>query len=118
MANGYLERQKQTQEAWRAAERDTQLQLMTDAIILVLRDPEIMGEKGCFGKDRILKFVRGVSGKYDFCHRAIEVEDDADWYKKEIDEALLDAVGEENFTPFEKRYEFVTKTDYSGKKRR
>lgn len=118
MANGYLEKQRQTNEAWRLAERETQLQLMTDAIVLALRDPEIMGSHGCFGKERILKFVKGVGAKYDFCHHAIEQEDDADWYKKEVDEILYEAVGEENFAPHEERYKYIAKQDYSGKKRR
>lgn len=118
MANGYLDRQRQTNELWRLAERETQLQLMTDAIILALRDPEIMGSHGCYGKERVLKFVKGVGAKYDFAHQSIEMTDEADWYKTKIDEELREAVGEENFAPHEERYKYIAKQDYRGKKRR
>lgn len=44
--NGYLQRQRNTVNVYRQAEKETYIQFMTDTLILTLNDPAVMGE-GC-----------------------------------------------------------------------
>lgn len=54
--NGYLQRQKNTVNVYRQAEKETYIQFMTDTLILTLNDPAIMG-KDVFGEKRIRRVV-------------------------------------------------------------
>lgn len=55
--NGYLQRQKNTVNVYRQAEKETYIQFMTDTLILTLNDPAIMG-KDVFGEKRIAAWWR------------------------------------------------------------
>ena len=41
--NGYLQRQRNTVNVYRQAEKETYIQFMTDTLILTLNDPAVMG---------------------------------------------------------------------------
>ncbi len=106
--SGYLERQKQIVGVNRQAEKDTYIQFMTDTLILTLNDPEVMG-KDVFGKRRIRKIVRAWGKVYDKYHAALEKGDEQDYHQVKMDEALKRVLGEEDFVPFEKRYDWLKK---------
>jgi len=104
--NGYLERRKNQISSWRRAEKETYIQFMTDTLIDTLNDPEVMG-KDVFGQERILGVIHGWQKKFRFWHPALEKRDDTDWYRKRFDDKIRGIVGDENFTPFEDRYEWA-----------
>lgn len=109
--NGYLERQKATIDAYRQAEKETYIQFMTDTLMLTLNDPEVMG-KDVFGRKRIVKIVRAWGRVYDQYHGALEKGDEADFFQVKMDEALKRLLGEEDFVPFEERYEWIKRQMY------
>ena len=86
--NGYLQRQRNTVNAYRQAEKETYIQFMTDTLILTLNDPTVMG-KDVFGEKRIKKVVEAWGKVFDKFHGALEKGDEKD------------------FVPFAKRYEWV-----------
>ena len=56
-------------------------------VSLVLRDPDIMG-KDTFGKDRLLKVVKGVNEYIDTYEKAWMKDDETDYYRTKLDDAL------------------------------
>lgn len=62
-------------------------QQIIDMVSLVLRDPEIMG-KDIFGKDRLLKVVKGIGEYIDRYEKAWLKDDETDYYRAKLDEAL------------------------------
>ena len=86
-------------------------QQILDLVSLVLRDPEIMG-KDTFGKDRLLKVVKGVGDYIDKYQPAWEKTDETDYYRAKLDTALAEAYGESLHDSFMQRYEFAPEFDY------
>ena len=62
--NGYLQRQKNTVNVYRQAEKETYIQFMTDTLILTLNDPAVMG-KDVFGEKRIRRVVEAWGKVFD-----------------------------------------------------
>ncbi len=87
-------------------------QQMLDMMSLVLRDPEIMG-KDTFGKDRLVKVIKGIGEYIDKYQPAWEKSDEADYYQKKLDTALAQAYGDGLHDTFFKRYEFAPEYDYT-----
>lgn len=87
-------------------------QQILDMMSLALREPEIMG-KDIFGRDRLLKVVDKIRENIDYYQPAFEKQDETDYYRAKLDEALVDAYGGELHDSFEKRYEFCPTYDYS-----
>jgi hypothetical protein len=110
--NGFLEKQKATQRAYFDAGLQSGRQQILDMMSLVLRDSEIMG-KDTFGKDRLLKVVKGISEYIDKYQPAWERSDDADYYQKNLDDALAEAYGDGLADTFYKRYEFMPEFNYN-----
>ena len=65
-------------------------QQIMDMMSLVLRDPSIMG-KDTFGKDRLMKVVKGIGECIDMYQPAWEKSDESDYYQKKLDDALAEA---------------------------
>ena len=86
-------------------------QQIIDMVSLVLRDPEIMG-KDVFGKDRLLKVVKGIGEYIDMYQKAWEKDDETDYYQKKLDDALATAYGADLYDSFYKRYQFAPEFDY------
>ena len=86
-------------------------QQILDMMSLVLRDPDIMG-KDVFGKERLLKVVNGIGEYIDTYHKAWERDDETDYYRAKLDEALAHAYGEGLHDSFLERYEFAPEYDY------
>lgn len=87
-------------------------QQILDMMSLVLRDAEIMG-KDTFGKDRLIKVVKGIGEYIDKYQSAWEKNDETDYYRAKLDEALAEAYGESLHDSFPERYEFAPEYDYT-----
>ena len=109
--NGFLEKQKATQRAYFDAGLQCGRQQILDMMSLVLRDPEIMG-KDTFGKDRLLKVVKGIGEYIDKYQLAWERNEETDYWRYKLDEALEEAYGDGLHDSFLKRYEFAPEFDY------
>lgn len=112
--NGYLMRQKAAVNAYRKAEKDTCIQFMTDTLMLVLNDPEVMG-KDVFGKKRLKRIVDAWGKVYDQYHEALESTGEADYWQEKLDQAL-GAIFGDDLVPFAKRYEWLQEIRYGHKR--
>lgn len=74
-------------------------------------DPEIMG-KDIFGKDRLIKIIKGVGEYIDKYQKAWEKDDETDYYRDKLDAALAEAYGVELYDSFLTRYETAPEYDY------
>jgi hypothetical protein len=109
--NEYLRRQKAIKDAYFEAGLRCGRQQILDMVSLVLRDPDIMG-KDTFGGQRLIKVVQGVGDYIDTYQKAWEMDDETDYYRAKLDEALAQAYGESLHDSFLKRYEFAPEYDY------
>lgn len=109
--NDFLARQKALQRACFEAGLQSGRQQILDMMSLVLRDQDIMG-KDTFGKDRLLKVVKGVGEYIDKFQSAWEKNDETDYYRAKLDEALAEAYGDGLADSFLQRYEFAPEFDY------
>ena len=110
--NDFLARQQATQRAFLDVGVQCGRQQILDMMSLVLRDPAIMG-KDTFGKDRLIKVVKGIGEYIDKFQPAWEKTDDTDYYRAKLDQALAEAYGEGLHDSFHKRYEFCPEYDYT-----
>ena len=110
--NDFLARQKALQSAYFEAGLRSGRQQILDMVSLVLRDPEIMG-KDTFGKDRLIKIVKGVGEYIDTYQKAWEKNEETDYYRAKLDDALAEAYGESLHDSFLERYEFAPEFDYN-----
>ena len=109
--NSFLAKQDALQKACFNAGLRCGRQQILDMMSLVLRDPEIMG-RDTFGKDRLLKVVKGVGEYIDKFQPAWEKNDETDYYRAKLDDALVEAYGESLHDSFLERYEFAPEYDY------
>lgn len=109
--NAFLKKQKAMQRAYFDAGLQMGRQQILDMMSLVLNDPEIMG-KDTFGKDRLLKVVKGIGAYIDKYQPAWEKSDDADYYQVKMDEALAKIYGDKLADSFYQRYEFMPEFCY------
>ena len=110
--NAYLENQRALQSAFFNAGLQSGRQQIIDLVSLVLRDPDIMG-RDTFGKDRLLKVVKGIGEYIDMYQPAWEKTDETDYYRAKLDDALAEAYGEGLHNSFHQRYEFAPEFDYN-----
>lgn len=109
--NDFLARQRIVQQAYFDAGVKTGRQQIIDMVSLVLRDADIMG-KDTFGKDRLLKVVKGIGDYLDYYFPAFEKTDETDYYRAKLDAGLVDAYGEGMHDTFLQRYEYAPEFDY------
>lgn len=109
--NGFLKKQQAMNQGFFTAGLQSGRQQMLDMVSLVLRDPEIMG-KDIFGKERLLKVVKGISEYIDKYELAWQKHEETDYYRAKLDAALAEAYGEELHDSFPKRYAFAPEFDY------
>ena len=109
--NNFLARQAATQKAFFDAGVQSGRQQIIDMVSLVLRDPEIMG-KDTFGKDRLLKVVKGIGDYIDKYNLAWQKHDETDYYRSKLDAALAEAYGDKLHDSFLQRYESAPEFDY------
>lgn len=111
MGNAYLKQQAEIRQGYFNAGLQCGRQQILDMVSLVLRDPDIMG-KDTFGKDRLIKIIQGVGEYIDTYQKAWEKDDETDYYRAKLDEALAQAYGETLHDSFLKRYEYAPEYDY------
>ena len=78
--NDFLARQAIVRDCYFRAGLEAGRQQIIDMVVLVLRDQEIMG-KDTFGKDRLLKIVKGIGDYIDKFQPAWEKSDETDYYR-------------------------------------
>ena len=109
--NAFLEKQKATQRAYFEAGLQSGRQQILDMMSLVLRDTDIMG-KDTFGKDRLMRVVKGIGEYIDTYQKAWERHDDTDYWQKQLDDALAEAYGDDLHDSFYQRYQYAPEFDY------
>ena len=109
--NWFLEKQKITNQAYFDAGLQMGRQQILDMMCIVLNDPDIMG-KDTFGKDRLLKVVKGVGDYIDVFQKAWERDDETDYYRAKLDQSLSKAFNRQLKDTFDKRYEYCSDFDY------
>lgn len=109
--NDYLARRDADRKGFFRAGEQTGRQVVLDMMVLALRDPEIMG-KDIFGKDRLLKVLKGIEKYMDMFDQAFQATDETDYWRAKLDAMLADAFGEEMHDTFLQRYEFAREYDY------
>ena len=110
--NSYIAERDRTRQAFFNAGLDSGRQQIIDMVTLVLRDPEIMG-KNIFGKDRLIKVVKGINdyiGKYEL---AWKKHDETDHMQRQLDANLAEAYGEKLKDSFHVRYPYAPEFDYT-----
>ncbi len=110
--NDYMKQRKAFIHAGFEAGLQAGRQQILDMVSLVLRDPEIMG-KDTFGKERLLKVVKGVSDYIDKYQPAWGKHDETDYYRAKLDAALAEAYGEGLHDSFLQRYDTAPEFDYT-----
>lgn len=111
MANSFLAKQRQTNEAFFTAGLQTGRQQVLDMMCLALREPDAVG-KDIFGGRRLMKIVRKSGELLDKYAKAWQKDPEADYYRAKLDEALADAFGPDLHDSFLKRYEYAAEFDY------
>lgn len=109
--NSYLERQRIEKQAHFDAGLQMGRQQILDLMCIVLNDPDIMG-KDTFGKDRLLKVVKGIGEYIDVFQKAWERDDETDYFRAKLDESLARAFRRPLQDTFDKRYEYCCDFDY------
>ena len=107
----FLRRQQVARQAYFDAGLQMGRQQILDMMCIVLNDPDIMG-KDTFGKDRLLKVVKGVGEYIDVFQKAWEKDDETDYYRAKLDAHLAKIYGEGMHDTFGKRYEYCCDYDY------
>ena len=109
--NDYHARQAAVQRAFFDEGIRCGRQQIIDMVSLVLRDPEIMG-KDTFGKDRLLKVVKGIGEYIDTYYLAWQKHDETDYWRDKLDDALAEAYGDDLHDSFLRRYDSAPEYDY------
>lgn len=110
--NSYIEMRDAMRRGFFDAGLKSGRQQIIDMVSLVLRDPEIMG-KDTFGKDRLVKVVQGIGKYIDMYQKAWERNDETDYYRAKMDDALAEAYGDGMKNTFLERYEFAPEFNYN-----
>lgn len=110
--NDFMARQAALQRACFDAGLQCGRQQILDMMSLVLRDSNIMG-KDTFGKDRLVKILKGIGEYIDKFQPAWEKNDETDYYRAKLDAALAEAYGDELHDSFLKRYEYAPEYNYN-----
>lgn len=109
--NDYIAKRDADRKAFFRAGEQTGRQVILDMMVLTLRDPEIMG-KDIFGKDRLLKVVKGIEHYMDVFDQAFQATDETDYYRTKLDAALAEAFGEGMHDSFLERYPYAPEYSY------
>ena len=109
--NAYLEKQRIANQAYFDAGLQMGRQQILDMMCIVLNDPEIMG-KDTFGKDRLLKVLKGIDQYIDVFQKAWGRDDETDYYRDKLDGWLARIYGDGMHDTFIKRYEFCPDFNY------
>ena len=110
--NAFLARQEAIQRAHFQAGLQSGRQQIIDVMSLVLNDPDIMG-KDTFGRERLIRVVKGISEYIDTYQKAWEKDVETDYYQVKMDKELARVYGNALHDSFYKRYEYAPEFDYA-----
>lgn len=110
--NDLIKQQRETWVKFFHAGQETGRQQILDMVSLVLHDPDIMG-KDVFGKERLLKVVKGIGDYLDKYEQAWQKTDETDYYRAKLDAALAEVYGESLHDSFLERYDYAPEYDYN-----
>lgn len=110
--NNFLAQQRETQRAYFDAGVQMGRQQIIDMLSLVLRDPDIV-DKDIFGKERLMKVVRGIDEYIHKYNLAWQKHDETDYVRAKLDAALAEAYGEGLHDSFLQRYDYAPEYDYT-----
>lgn len=113
--NDYLQRQKDKCQAYFDAGERIGMQKMWDYIVLVLRDPAIMG-KDTFGRERLDRIWEELKKAADLYHTAFTDDKEADYYQELMDKQFRAIWGDKTL-PFYERYSELKKQTYNKPKK-
>jgi hypothetical protein len=109
--NAFLQKIEEERKAYLNVGVQCGRQQILDMLTLSLRDPNVMG-KDTFGKERLMKIITAIGEKIDIYQNAWERNDETDYYRAKLDEALAEAYGDGLVDSFSKRYEYAPQYDY------
>ena len=109
--NAFLDKIEATKKLYLQIGLEGGRQQIMDMMSLVLRDPKIMG-KDIFGKERLLKVVDGIGKYLDYYEKAWAKDDETDYYRTKLDDALSEAYGGGLADSFMVRYPHAPQFDY------
>lgn len=115
--NPFLEKQKRLQQAHLEAGMDMGFQKCWDLVCICLHDPKVMG-KDVLGATRLKRLYHALMEYERDLGKALlpDKEKEADAKQRDMD-ALLTEIWGDKLCPFEDRYPYIPKTDYTkGKK--
>lgn len=98
--SGFLQQQSEIRRAAQEASRKTFTQYLTDTAVIALNE---MG----FGETRIRKFLEIWGKIYDDYFDSLRKTSETDYFRSKLDEHLKPLCKQEEFIPFEDRYEFL-----------
>ena len=110
--NPFLAKQEELQKACFNAGLQCGRQQILDMMSLVLRDPKYV-KKDIHGAERLMTIVKGIGEYIDKFQPAWEKNDETDYYRAKLDDALAEAYGEELHDSFLERYEFAPEFNYN-----
>jgi hypothetical protein len=109
--NQYLAKKAAVNRAYFVAGVESGRQQAIDMLCLALRDPEIV-KKDIFGCGRLNNVIAGIGKYMDLYYKAWEKDEETDYYRSKLDDALAEAFGSELKDSFLKRYEYAVEFDY------
>jgi hypothetical protein len=109
--NGFLERQEAAYRMIFQQGLYGGRQQILDMMSIVLNDPDIMG-RDTFGKERLMKVVKGIGECLDYYQKAWERDDETDYYRVKMDKELARIYGPELHDSFLERYQMCPDYDY------
>lgn len=110
--NDFLARQAALQRACFDAGLQCGRQQIIDMLSLVLHEPKYMN-KDTFGTGRLLIVIKGIGEFIDKYQKAWEKDDETDYYRAKLDEALAQVYGDGLHDSFLKRYDVAPEYDYN-----
>ena len=111
MGNAFLKQIEEAKKFYYQAGIESGRQQILDMMTLVLRDPEIMG-KDIFGKDRLIRVVKGIDKCIDKYELAWQKHNETDYLRNQLDKNLAEAYGEKLHDSFLVRYPYAPEYDY------
>lgn len=115
MKNAYLAKQKDKYQTYFDAGERIGMQKMWDYMVLVLRDPAIMG-KDTFGKERLDRIWEHLKDVTEFYHTAFTDDVEADYYQELMDKQFRAIWGDKTL-PFYERYDELKRQKYDKPKK-
>lgn len=117
MGDNYITRQQKKEDAIAQVAFESGFQKACDLLVLVLRDPEIMGRRNLYGFERIMRIYTGLQ-KYEAIYRAAwTTHKEADYLQEKLDDNIREVLPPELFEPFKVRHPYVKQANYTKSKK-